>query len=157
MAWVALAVAVLADSNHHVLSVPHMDRRDISAEEANRRAELGRWGEQIASDFLAKEKGFLILDRNWKSKYHYELDIVALGEGRLHFVEVKTRLAPVEIDPILAITRTKLAKIMQGARLYKKYRRLEGEDTIDGISIIVRSRTDYDFHFYPDIHLRTLH
>lgn len=134
-----------------------MGRRDISAEEASRRAALGRWGEQIASDYLSKEKGFLILDRNWKSKYHYELDLVALGDDRLHFVEVKTRLAPVELDPILAITKEKLAKIMQGARLYKQLRHLQGEDAVDGISIIVRSRTDYDLRFYPDIHLRTLH
>src|SRR4030042_3490204 len=57
---------------------------------------LGREGEDLAANFL-KEKGYRILNRNWKCKFG-ELDIVALkSEGKIFrkiktiiFVEVKT-------------------------------------------------------------------
>jgi len=56
---------------------------------------LGRLGEELAEKFL-KDKGYLILNRNWRCKFG-ELDIVAAKTsgilGRLKniiFVEVKT-------------------------------------------------------------------
>ena len=50
---------------------------------------LGKWGEQLAVDFLLK-KGFEILERNWRFQ-RAEIDIIALKENRLIIVEVKTR------------------------------------------------------------------
>jgi len=50
--------------------------------------ELGKDGEELATNWL-KEKGYSILHRNWRHSY-YELDIVALKNKMLHFIEVKT-------------------------------------------------------------------
>lgn len=50
--------------------------------------EIGEKGEQIASNFLNK-KGFEIIARNYRKKWG-ELDIVAIKDNKLHFVEVKT-------------------------------------------------------------------
>ena len=51
--------------------------------------ELGKWGEELAAVYL-REKGYIILDCNWKSGHH-DLDIVASDHGTLVIVEVKTR------------------------------------------------------------------
>lgn len=49
--------------------------------------ENGRLGEDIACRFL-KEKGFRIIDRNYKKKWG-EIDIIANNGSNLHFIEVK--------------------------------------------------------------------
>lgn len=50
--------------------------------------ETGQIGEQIAADWLMK-KGFEVICRNYRKKWG-ELDIVAVKDSVLHFVEVKT-------------------------------------------------------------------
>ncbi len=49
---------------------------------------LGKIGEDLAEKFL-KNKGYKILERNWKS-FHKEIDIIAKKSGVISFVEVKT-------------------------------------------------------------------
>lgn len=51
--------------------------------------EIGKRGEEIATSYL-KDKGYLILARNYRSKYG-EIDIIAKIKGILVFIEVKTR------------------------------------------------------------------
>ena len=54
------------------------------------RAELGAFGERLAVCHL-QQRGFVILDRNWRCRYG-ELDVVAVDPaGTAVFVEVKTR------------------------------------------------------------------
>ena len=53
-----------------------------------RHNEVGQKGEEIASKYLEK-KGFTIQDRNYRKKWG-EIDIVAIKDKVLHFVEVKT-------------------------------------------------------------------
>tara|TARA_R110002126_G_scaffold101986_1_gene234068 strand:- start:785 stop:1144 length:360 start_codon:yes stop_codon:yes gene_type:complete len=51
--------------------------------------ELGKFGEQMAVEFLQKE-GYEILDTNWTFQ-KAEIDIIAKKENTLAIVEVKTR------------------------------------------------------------------
>lgn len=51
--------------------------------------DFGKWGEDVAVNDL-QENGFEILARNWRHD-HKEIDIIAQREGKLYFVEVKTR------------------------------------------------------------------
>ena len=51
--------------------------------------ELGKWGEDMAEAYLL-EKGYSILERDWKSGHH-DLDIIARDEDTLVIIEVKTR------------------------------------------------------------------
>lgn len=130
-------------------------RTNISPEEARRRAEIGRLGEDIACDYLL-DNGFRLLERNWRTYHNYELDILAFKDMYLHVVEVKTRLAPAEHDPMVAITYSKLEKLRRGALLYKAYKGLDLDIVIDGISVVLRTPKDYDVHFIPNLHLRLM-
>ncbi|MBF4568892.1 YraN family protein [Plantibacter sp. VKM Ac-2880] len=74
-----------------------------------RKDELGRRGEQVATEHL-EACGFRILDRNWRCPQG-ELDVVADDGGTLVFVEVKTRSGVGFGDPTEAVTARKLARI----------------------------------------------
>ena len=63
--------------------------------------ELGKWGEELAATYL-EEKGYVILERDWKSGHH-DLDIVAKDGDTLVIVEVKTRRNRLFGDPEEAI------------------------------------------------------
>lgn len=51
---------------------------------------VGAWGENIAAEFLQRDKGFRIRERNWRSGKE-EIDLIAYDGKVLVFVEVKTR------------------------------------------------------------------
>ena len=53
------------------------------------RGTLGTWGEEIAAEYL-EEKGYRIVARNYRGSYG-ELDLVAVRDAELVFVEVKLR------------------------------------------------------------------
>ena len=50
---------------------------------------IGVKGEQIAADYLLN-KGYIVLHRNWRSGKK-EIDIIALADDMVIFVEIKTR------------------------------------------------------------------
>jgi putative endonuclease len=50
---------------------------------------IGELGEGVACEFLMKQ-GFEVLERNYTKKWG-EIDIVAKKEGKLYFVEVKSK------------------------------------------------------------------
>jgi putative endonuclease len=53
------------------------------------RQRLGRWGEDLAANFL-EAKGHQILARNWRSR-RGEIDLITQTGETIAFVEVKTR------------------------------------------------------------------
>ena len=52
--------------------------------------ELGKWGEDLASDYL-EQKCYTIMERDWKSGRR-DIDIIAHDGNTIVFVEVKTRV-----------------------------------------------------------------
>jgi len=71
--------------------------------------EVGRFGEQLAVDHLIAA-GLTIIERNWRCA-DGELDIVAVEESAIVFVEVKTRTSMAFGLPSEAVTREKLARL----------------------------------------------
>jgi putative endonuclease len=53
----------------------------------------GAEGENLADEWLRK-RGYEILHRNWRH-LHYEIDIIAQKDKKLHFVEVNAATARV--------------------------------------------------------------
>ena len=75
----------------------------------------GAWGEELACEKLIT-LGYAICERN-KRIGHYELDIVAMKDNRIVFVEVKTRTNP-NSDPLEAIDSKKIARMTRAANAY---------------------------------------
>ena len=78
--------------------------------------ELGRWGEALAVRYF-EERGWAILDRNWRSG-HAEVDLVVRRGAVVAFVEVKTRVAERSGHPLESITLAKRREIERVARAW---------------------------------------
>ncbi|MBQ1858056.1 MAG: YraN family protein [Bacteroidales bacterium] len=76
----------------------------------------GNFGEDAACRYL-EELGHTILERNWRGG-HLELDIISLASDGIHFVEVKTRVAPVSASPEENVGRTKQRRMVAAANKY---------------------------------------
>ena len=111
---------------------------------------LGQIGEELAANWLMKN-GFRIFHRNWKSRYGYELDIVAFKDNLLHIVEVKTRTDDAFREVRSALTREKVRRLCIGAGIYKRYHRLDFDYVIDGITILYHDEQHYDIEYRPNI------
>lgn len=78
--------------------------------------QIGDYGEDLAERFLT-EKGYLILDRNYRKKTG-EIDIVSKLEDTLIFVEVKTRKNEDFISAREAVNIQKQQRIRTTAKKY---------------------------------------
>ena len=76
----------------------------------------GQEGEDLAADFL-KKQGYKIIERNFK-KPQGDIDIVAMDDNTVVFVEVKTRKTRTFGLPVEAITPWKVRKLIQSAHVY---------------------------------------
>ncbi len=77
---------------------------------------LGKIGEDAACRFLTGT-GHRIIERNCR-KGHLEIDVISVDENGVHFVEVKSRVAPAAIAPEENVTPSKQRKIAEAARRY---------------------------------------
>jgi putative endonuclease len=77
---------------------------------------LGLLAEDFATKLL-RQKGYRVIDRNFKSKFG-EIDIVALKEDYLAFIEVKARWGNKFGRPEEAVTPSKLWKIGRTGEYY---------------------------------------
>lgn len=74
--------------------------------------ELGKSGEALVADYLI-QKGYSIIDRNWRIKSG-EIDLIASNsESVIVFVEVKTRSTESFGHPLEAINEAKQSRLMR--------------------------------------------
>lgn len=95
-------------------------------------------GENAACQFLLK-KGYKIIERNFRKGYG-EIDIIAIRDKILIFVEVKTRSTDSFGTPFEAISKKKLDKLITGAKFYKYtlHPELPDDLRIDAIGVLVK-------------------
>lgn len=112
--------------------------------------DIGKYGEDLAKDFLIK-KGFKILETNFHYSKMAEIDIIALKDNIIHFVEVKTRTSSFFGAPIEAIDKKKINSIYHAGLFYiqknKKYTKFQ----IDGIGILLDKNKNPDIKFFENI------
>ncbi|HET6497654.1 MAG TPA: YraN family protein [Coriobacteriia bacterium] len=100
------------------------------------RSELARRGEDAAAAYLERI-GMTVTDRNWRCRSG-EVDIVALDDATLVFVEVKTRRSLSAGQPEEAVSPTKQRRLVRVARHYLAHAGLSDTDTrFDVIAIHV--------------------
>lgn len=93
-----------------------MKRQDQPLKKTSHNQQVGRWGEKLAADYLTT-RGYCILHQNYRTSYG-ELDIVALHDDQIVFVEVKTRTNSNSGYPEDALTPRKVDHLMNAAGAY---------------------------------------
>ncbi len=83
---------------------------------------IGKEGEDRAAQFLLKQ-GYKILERNYRTRSG-EIDLIALHQGEVVFVEVKTRTNNAFGAPELAVTPSKQRRMVKAALGYIKHKKL---------------------------------
>ena len=87
------------------------------------RRKIGAQYEQIVGEYLERQ-GYQILEYNYYSRSG-EIDIVAIHEGYLVFVEVKYRHKDTSGSPLEAVSVTKQRTICKCALHYMRERQIE--------------------------------
>jgi len=91
----------------------------------------GNIGEDKAVAFL-QSHGFFIVERNFYSRFG-EIDIIAIKDDILHFIEVKSGLD--YESAIQNITPTKLSRLIKTGDVYLKKNKLDVDYMYDGVIV----------------------
>jgi putative endonuclease len=91
---------------------------------------LGNIAEDKACSYL-QEYGFQIIERNFTVRGG-EIDIIAIKDEVLHFIEVKSGLS---YDPLYNITPKKLQHVINTAHRFMQKKNLDLAFQIDAISV----------------------
>lgn len=93
--------------------------------------EKGNLAEDKAVEFLF-ENGFAVVERNFYSRFG-EIDIIALKDEVLHFVEVKSGLD--YESAIQNITPKKLSRLIKTGYIYMKKNKLDTDFVYDAVVV----------------------
>jgi len=107
---------------------------------------LGDKGEKIAREYL-EDKGYEILDKNFRYSKLGELDIIAQKSDDIVFFEVKTRMktGPDGFWPEDNITYNKQKKLIKLSQIYlSKHKLLDYDWQIDVLAIEIYRDNTYD-------------
>lgn len=116
--------------------------------------EHGKWGEDLAATYLA-ELGISILRRNWRYR-RAEIDIIAMDQGILIFIEVKVRHHAGFGQPELKVDQRKQRLLIEAGMAFMRSIGHEGEIRFDIISILgapsgSHSLTHFKDAFFPGL------
>lgn len=96
--------------------------------------ELGKRGELIAVEYL-ESRGYKILEINWRTN-HKEIDIIAIDNNEIVFIEVKTRRNNYYEDPEEAVNIKKQEYLINAAEDYIFSNKIDLDARFDIISVI---------------------
>ncbi len=107
------------------------------------RKELGIWGENQVVSYL-KEKGAVILHRNWTYK-HLEIDIISEWNNALHIIEVKTRLDTRLGNPNDWLNKKQQNNLVNAAEKYIEVTDWTGETQFDLAAVLSENPLEIQF------------
>ena len=91
----------------------------------NRKTIIGKYGENVAEKYLLKNK-YHVIKRNFYCKMG-EIDIIAEKDGKIIFIEVKTRTNLKYGTPAEAVSLSKIKKIKKAAQYYMLKNQIESK------------------------------
>ena len=97
------------------------------------KSQIGRHGEDLVCRFRG----------------HLEIDIITLDRNGIHFVEVKTRRAPVSGNVSESVGPVKQRRLAAAAARYLRQRRWDGECFFDVATVVFRGR-DTEIRYIPE-------
>jgi len=106
---------------------------------SNTRKMLGSFGENEAQKYL-EDQDYKILEKNFKCS-HGEIDIIALQEKELVFIEVRTRSSLSFGEPYESINKVKQKRLIKLAQYYLKYKNIKNCNMrFDVVSVLADKR-----------------
>lgn len=102
--------------------------------------EIGNEGEDLAASYL-ETKGYTILDRNYFFE-RAEVDIVALDDACIVFVEVKKRANADFGKPEEFVTDTKIENLYKAAEAWMYERKMDGVPARFDVIAITQHKND---------------
>ena len=112
---------------------------------------IGAFGEKAVAEFLIS-RGATIIDRNWRIK-EGEIDIVAQsGEGKIIFIEVKTRSSLAFGHPLESITSVKAHRLQRLALAWLATHRAFGaEFQIDCAAVLIAADGQHSIEYRTNV------
>lgn len=104
-------------------------------------ANLGKWGEEAAAQYLAARE-YHLLARNWRVG-RLEIDLVADDYGEVVFVEVKTRTHASPGEALEAVGREKRENMLRAASAFMAYYHLDRPFRFDIVTLTGTGGPDF--------------
>lgn len=101
---------------------------------------VGSFYEDLACDYIRNNNG-RILERNFRVRQG-EIDIIAIDEGHICFIEVKYRKDNRYGGPLAAISYAKKRQICKVSRFYLSFRKISEDNPIRYDVIAISSEQD---------------
>lgn len=128
------------------------ETNDRLQEDGAEHLQTGIWGEGLAAAYL-REKGYVILERDWHSK-HRDIDIIAQHGDTIVFVEVKTRASSHFADPASAVNYPKQHNLLAAINHYLNYKHIKSPHRFDVITIVGKPGNNHpEIEHIEDFHL----
>lgn len=115
-----------------------------------RHNQTGKEGEALAAGWLAA-KGYNILHQNWRHG-HWEIDIIASKEKRLHIIEVKTRSTQKFGHPEENMDTKKMQYLINAAEEYM-YQNPQWQQLQFDIIAITLKTDEVEYFLIEDVYL----
>ena len=112
---------------------------------------LGRWGENRCRRYL-KSKGYRAIARNFSCPLG-EIDLIAAdNEGRIVFVEVKTRRNEDHAEALLAVNRSKQIRMARAANHFIKTYNIKNKPLrFDVVTVILNTKGPATIRHYENV------
>ena len=122
-------------------------------------AEIGQTGEDLAAHFLVR-RGLRLVCSNFKvpigrnirgAAVTGEIDLIALDEDVLCFIEVKTRSSDDFASPLSAVDLRKQRQITRTARIYRKIFNLQNmKFRYDAVSVVLNDKNSPKIEYFKN-------
>ena len=113
--------------------------------------DTGKTGEDLAAIWF-EEKGYKILNKNWRHK-NLEVDIIAIHNNMLHFIEVKAVTTLRFGNPEDKVSEKKIRNLIKASEEYlfqnPQWKRIQ----FDVLSIIMKKNTAAEYFLIEDVYL----
>jgi putative endonuclease len=113
--------------------------------------DLGKTGEELAVQYFIT-RGYEILHQNWRFS-HYEIDLIAKKNNKLHFVEVKTRTSSLYGHPEESVTKKKFKYLQKAADEYLHQNKGFKWIQYDILAITLHKNNPAEFFLLEDVFL----
>jgi putative endonuclease len=94
----------------------------------------GQRAEQVAAEYLTR-LGFIVVARNWNVPKLCEIDVIAIHEKRVHFIEVKYRMSNHAGSGLDYITPVKLRHMRRAAAIWVRQNNFRGSYDISAVEV----------------------